>query len=81
MCEEEVLGNAKNVYCSAWEGVMGGRLLCFMVLGTADLSMPHSPGSMWFKNPKQRMCVCVRGGACMRAFFTHPSLCNNIPTN
>lgn len=43
-------------------GVMGGRLLCFMVLGTADLSLtPVSRGHVVQKKKKKQnngMCVC-----------------------
>lgn len=55
------LRNARNVYCSVWEGVMGGRLLCFMVLGIADLSLtPVSRGHVVPKKKKETTgCVCV----------------------
>lgn len=56
------LRNARNVYCSVWEGVMGGRLLCFTVLGTADLSLtPVSRGHVVQKKKKKakQRDVCV----------------------
>lgn len=54
------LRNARNVYCSVSEGVMGGRLLCFMVLGTADLSlMPVSRGHVVPKKKAKQRDVCV----------------------
>lgn len=72
------LRNVKNVYCSVWEGVMGGRLLCFMVLGTADLSLtPVSRGHVVpKKKAKQRdVCVCV----CVSVLFNHLSVCGKFP--
>ena len=60
LCEEEVLRNGRNVYCSVWEGVMGGRLLCFLVLGTADLSLAPVSRDPAVQESKQRdVCVCV----------------------
>ncbi len=84
VCEEEVLRNAGNVYCSVWEGVMGGRLLCFMVLGTADLSAAPASRDQLCKNLNNGMvcmcvsvCVCV----CVSAHFAHQSACGKIPNN
>lgn len=66
VCEEEVLRNVRNVYCSVWEGVMGGRLLCFMVLGTADLSLAPVSGDPAIQQSKQRdVCVCVCPSICL----------------
>lgn len=71
------LRNARNVYCSVWEGVMGGRLLCFMVLGTADLSLtPVSRGHVVQKKKKKQnngMCVCVS------VLFNQLSVCGKFP--
>lgn len=78
VCEEEVLKNAGNVHCSLWEGVMGGRLLCFMVLGIADLGLaPVSRDQVVQKNPNNKMCMHV----CMCALFAHPSFCGRTANN
>ena len=54
--EEEVLRNSRNVYCSAWEELMGGRLLCFMALGT---TYPHSCPSLQKPCCNSSVCVCI----------------------
>lgn len=62
-CEEEVFEECQECLLFSLGRSDGGRLLCFMVLGTADLSLtPVSRGHVVQKKKKKAkqrdVCVC-----------------------
>lgn len=58
------LRNARNVYCSVWEGVMGAGYCVSWFLAPQISVLHRSPGAMWYKKKKKKakqrdVCVWV----------------------